>query len=333
MLFFVVCACFALFPEAVLRGAQGGLALCINAVVPSLLPFMLLSSCVIKSNFSRPLGAALSKILSPLTGISQSGCVCFITGLFGGYGAGARAVYECYKQKQISKKEAERLLAFCNNAGPLFIMGTVGIGFFSSKSVGAVLFLVQIVTALICARVFSGNFGRKTMNILDEWSFYKKNKPSLGELVTSSAIESAGAIINACVFVITFSAILEILPFGQYPFLAGILEVTRGTAELSRLGTQAYPLVSALIAWGGMSVHFQADALTGGAFSTKTYYLGRVFAGIIAFLLTHAVYADIYILFLVVTVIIALYLIGLTIKSFFFPKYTRQHESRQRQHS
>ncbi len=333
MLFFVVCACFALFPEAVLRGAQSGLALCINAVIPSLLPFMLLSSCVIKSNFSKPLGAVLSKILSPLTGISSSGCVCFITGLFGGYGAGARAVYECYKQKQITKKEAQRLLAFCNNAGPLFIMGTVGIGFFSSRSVGAMLFFVQVVTALICARVFSGNFCGKRMNISEEWNFYKKNKPSLGELVTSSAVESAGAIINACVFVITFSAILEILPFGEYPFLAGILEVTRGTAELSRLGTHAYPFVSALIAWGGMSVHFQADALTEGTFSTKTYYLGRAFSSMIAFLLTKAVCADIYILLLTVTVIIALYLVVFTLKSFFSPKYTRQRESRQRQHS
>ena len=60
MLFFVICACFALFPAQVLAGAQSGLALCINAVIPSLLPFMLFSACIIKSNFSRPLGALLS---------------------------------------------------------------------------------------------------------------------------------------------------------------------------------------------------------------------------------------------------------------------------------
>ena len=89
MLFFVICAVFALYPENVLSGAQNGLALCLNAVIPSLLPFFVISGCIIKSNFARPLGAMLSKILSPITGISGQGCVCFITGLIGGYGAGA----------------------------------------------------------------------------------------------------------------------------------------------------------------------------------------------------------------------------------------------------
>ena len=103
MLFFVVCACFALFPDKVLSGAQNGLALCINAVIPSLLPFMLVSSCIIKSGFSVPLGRFTGKILTPLTGISEDGCICFITGLLGGYGAGARAVYESYAAKRISK--------------------------------------------------------------------------------------------------------------------------------------------------------------------------------------------------------------------------------------
>lgn len=333
MLFFVVCACFALFPEQVLYGAQNGLALCINAVIPSLLPFMLISSCVIKSNFSRPLGCLLGKALTPLTGISSSGCVCFITGLFGGYGAGARAVYESYKQNQISVQEAERLLAFCNNAGPLFIMGTVGIGFFSSRSVGVTLFFIQIVTSLICARVFSGNFKGESLSVREQWDFYKKNKPSMGELITSSAIESGGAIINACVFVITFSAILEILPFGEYSFLAGILEVTRGTAEISRRGTQALPIISALLSWGGMSVHFQASALCKGEFRTKIYYMGKVFASLIAFLLTKAVCADTYIFLFFSVICIAVLLMAAAVRFLLFPKDARQRVFRQQQHS
>lgn len=333
MLFFVVCACFALFPEQVLCGAQNGLALCINAVIPSLLPFMLVSACVIKSNFSRPLGAALSKVLTPLTGISPIGCVCFVTGLFGGYGAGARAVYESYNEKQISKEEAERLLAFCNNAGPLFIIGTVGIGFFSSKSVGTMLFLVQTVTAIICARALGGSFRGKKLSVGEEWSFYKKNKHPIGELICSSAIESGSAIINACVFVITFSAILEILPFGQYSFLAGVLEVTRGTAELSRLGTRALPLVSALLAWGGMSVHFQAAALCKGEFRTKIYYLGKILASAVSFLLAKAVCADTYIFLFVSLILLACAMCVCTVKALVFPKGAPQHVFRLQRHS
>lgn len=333
MLFFVICACFALFPEQVLFGAQTGLALCINVVVPSLLPFMLIATCVIKSNFSRPLGVIVGKFLTPITNMSPDGCICFITGLFGGYGAGARAVYESYKQKRILLDEANRLMAFCNNAGPLFIVGTVGISFFLSKSVGVTLLLVQIITALICARFFSGNTEKRKTDFKEEWDYYKKNKPSLGELIVSSAIDSGAAILNVCVFVITFSAILEILPFGELPFLSGILEVTRGIAEVSRMGSSFLPVISALIAWGGMSVHFQADSLTGGLFSKKLYYTGKVCAATIAYFITKVTGADLYVLLFASTIIIAVLLIISVIKNLFFREYTRQHECRQQPHS
>ncbi|MBE7055120.1 MAG: hypothetical protein E7392_03280 [Ruminococcaceae bacterium] len=333
MLFFVICACFALFPAQVLAGAQSGLALCINAVIPSLLPFMLFSACIIKSNFSRPLGAALSKVLSPITGMSPDGCVCFITGLLGGYGAGARAVLESYNENHISEEEAQRLLAFCNNAGPLFIMGTVGVGFFSSKSVGAMLFFVQVVTAIICARIFSGDFKKRNISVKEEWDFYKKNKPPIGGLITKSAIESGSAIITACVFVIAFSAILEILPFGSYSLLTGVLEVTRGTAEMSRQGMSTLPVVSAILSWGGMSVHFQANALCDGKFRMNTYYVGKILASMISFLITKLVCGDTNIFLLTAVLIIALLLIGAVVRFLFSPKFARQHVFRQRRHS
>ena len=333
MLFFVVCACFALFPEQVVNGAQSGLALCINALIPSLLPFMLVSSCIIGSGFSKPLGAAFSKVLTPLTGISSAGCVCLVTGLLGGYGAGARAVLESYRKNYISKDEAQSLLAFCNNAGPLFIMGTVGISFFSSKSIGIMLFLVQVVTALICARVFGGDSSGETQSIKEQWRIYKKNKPSLGGLVSTSAIESGGAIVTACVFVITFSAILEIFPMGSYSTLAGIVEVTRGCAEASRLGTKALPLISALLYWGGLSVHFQANALSEGKFNMKKYYIGKILGSMIAFLITKLVCADMNILLFAVIIAVALIMIILTIRRLFFPKCALPHVFRQRRHS
>lgn len=333
MLFFVICSAFALFPEQVLYGAQNGLALCINAVIPSLLPFMLLSSCIIKSNFSRPLGAVLERVIGAATGMSSAGCVCFITGILGGYGAGARSVLESYREKQISKEEAQRLLAFCNNAGPLFIIGTVGIGFFSSRSIGFMLFCVQIVTALICARIFSGDFKGERKSLSSEWLYYKKNKCALGTLVTKAAIENGSAIVTACVFIITFSAILEILPFGEYPALAGILEVTRGVSEVSRIGKETLPLVSALLSWGGMSVHFQANALCSGEFNMKTYYLGKLLSSGIAFLLTKLISGDMSILLLFTVCIAALFLIGFSIKALFFPKHIRQCVFRLRRHS
>ena len=331
MLFFFICAAFALFPREVLLGAQNGLCLCIDAVIPSLLPFMVVSGCIIKSQFSRPLGVMLSKVITPLTGISSAGCVCFVTGLTGGYGAGARAVLESYREKLISKEEAQRLLPLCNNAGPLFIIGTVGVSFYGSQSVGMGLFLVQIITAIICARLFSGNC-KNECTIKEEWEFYKKNKLSAGELVVKSSIESGSAIINACVFVILFSALLEVLPFGEYKFLGGILEVTRGCSEMSMI-KNSLPFTSAFLAWGGVSVHLQADALCGGTFNMKRYYLEKIFAAVCAFFIAEVTSADISILLATLVIISGLFFIWHILKSVLFQEFSQQPLFRQRRHS
>lgn len=332
MLFFIICATFALFPELVLSGAGNGLSLCLDVVIPSLLPFMLVSSCVIKSGFSKPLGAVLSKVITPLTGISSAGCVCFVTGLVGGYGAGARAVSESYREKLISKEESERLLAFCNNAGPLFVIGTVGIGFYSSKAIGIMLFLVQILTSVICARIFSGNSAGKAL-VRMEWNKYRKNKPSVGELVTKSAIESGSAIVTACVFVISFSALLEVLPFGQYSFFSGIMEVTRGCSEMAMRGGDSLPLTSACLAWGGFSVHLQANALTGGAFNMKNYYIGKTVSAFIAYFITKITGGDINILALTTLSFVSVMLVWNTVRYLLVLKQPRQPLFRQRRHS
>lgn len=333
MLFFIICACFAIFPQQVLCGAQIGLALCINTVIPSLLPFMLLSSCLIKSNFSRPLGYITSKILTPVTGISPCGCICFITGLLGGYGAGAGAVVECFKEGQIDKKEAEHLLAFCNNAGPLFVIGTVGISFFLSRSMGVLLFLIQLITAVICASLFSVKGRDAKTTFKQEWDYYKKNKPSLGRVAAQSATSSGIAIISVCVFVITFSAILEVLPIEKMPFIAAIIEVTRGCSELSRAGNIAIPIVSAALSWGGLSVHFQADSLCHGELKLKTYYLGRICAAIISFLIAYITKNDINILLIVITLTIAFLIIKTAFTSLFASKDFPQPVFRQQRHS
>ena len=316
MLFFVCCILFAIFPEKVLSGAQSGLALSLNAVVPSLLPFMLVATCLIKSKFSYPLGSAVSKILSPILGISPTGCVCLITGLIGGYGAGAKAVVECYRENEINKSEAETLLAFSNNAGPLFVIGTVGISFFSSRQTGIVLYIIQVITALILSVIFCFNKKYDEISIKKSWEFYKKNKPPVGELIATSAASSGKAIISVVVFVVAFSAISQILPTERFPMFSGILEVTKGCSELSRRGTKILPLISMLLSWGGLSVHFQTNALSGGKLNLRKYYTGKAVGSFLSFLITYLVYQDPYLMLFFSVIVLSLFLSFLVVKNF-----------------
>jgi len=95
--------------------------MCLESVVPSLFPFLILSG-IITTSFT---GVEV-KILRPvgrLCGIPSGGESLLLIGLIGGYPVGAQCIYRAYETGQISKVDAQRMLGFCNNAGPAFIFG------------------------------------------------------------------------------------------------------------------------------------------------------------------------------------------------------------------
>ena len=107
-----------------LQGAREGLDLCFRSVVPSLFPFLVLTGMLtssvsgLKLVFLRPLGRWM--------GIPQGAEGIFLTGILGGYPAGAQSVHQAYKAGQLTKEDARRMMAFCNNAGPAFLFGILG---------------------------------------------------------------------------------------------------------------------------------------------------------------------------------------------------------------
>lgn len=304
MLFFIICACFALFPQKVIFGAQNGLALCINAIIPSLLPFMIFSDALIKSGFARPLGTLISKVITPLTKISFGGCVCLLCGLIGGYGTGIRSVIGCLDEKIITKNEAENLIGICNNAGPIFIIGTVGSSFFLSKEIGLTLFIIQLITVFLCARIFALNFGNAKRYFNDEWSTYQKSKASIGKIITESAKSSGFAMINVCSLIITFSAIMAVVETEKFPLVSAFLEVMQGVSILSREGIGVLSFVSAALSWGGVCVHLQASALCEGKVSMKKYYIQKGVSSLISFTITYLYLLNIYSLMIFLAVFI-----------------------------
>ena len=82
------------------------------------------------------------------------GAYAFIMGIISGYPVGAKIVTEFRKNADCSKAEAERLLAFTNNSGPLFIIGTVGVSMFGNTLIGLLLFITHILSCIIVGFLF-----------------------------------------------------------------------------------------------------------------------------------------------------------------------------------
>ena len=282
------------FPQDCMAAVREGLQLCGGTLLPSLFPFLVVSSLLIQLGFA----AWLGRLFHPLTGrllrISASGSAALLLGLVGGYPVGARAVLQLYQSGQCARQEAQRLLAFCNNSGPAFFVGVVGLGVFGSSRAGILLYLLHVLSALLVGLLLRRRAeGRRAAPPLGAVDF--------SQAFTQAVLSSSQAMLQICAFVLFFQVLLRLaaatgllalLSFGKpllVQLLTGLLELTGGIHGLPP-GRPSFVLASFLCGWGGLSVHGQTlSLLQGSGLSPRLYFLGKslqaLFAGVLAALL------------------------------------------------
>lgn len=112
-------------PEATFQYAYEGLYQWAARMVPTLFPFMMISSIMVYSGADLELGRMLSHILKKVYKYSSYGLYAIFMGFFCGFPMGAKVVSDLYEKEKINKAEADTLLAFCNNIGPAYFMGII----------------------------------------------------------------------------------------------------------------------------------------------------------------------------------------------------------------
>ena len=108
-----------------MEASTTGLLLWFNTIIPTLLPFIILSNIIIRLDAMSYLTWFLSPILTRLLGISKNGCYAVITGFLCGYPIGSKVTADLVMEQQISPVEGQYLLSFCNNVSPMFIISFI----------------------------------------------------------------------------------------------------------------------------------------------------------------------------------------------------------------
>lgn len=142
------------FSKSNLSAAKDGLSLFANSVLPSLLPFFIATELLSYTGIIEVLGRVLNRFMRPIFNVPGEGAFAFIMGIISGYPIGAKIVTNFRQNGICTKEEGERLLAFSNNSGPLFIIGTVGISLFFDTRTGILLFLSHILACISVGIVF-----------------------------------------------------------------------------------------------------------------------------------------------------------------------------------
>ena len=253
------------------QAVRDALALCVQSVIPALFPFFVVSSLFIDLGCAAVLGRSLAPIMRRLFGVSGAGGTAFLLGIIGGYPVGGRTAGELYRSGQCEREECERLLAFCNNAGPSFILGIAGLGCFGSVRVGAWLYLIHVGAAVMVGLLFrsaSRQMGRPEKTETPRWA------DALIEAVRGGAM----SMVNICAFVVFFLVILRLFSRFtgiQHGAILGIVEMTNGILRLAN-DRRGFIWAAGLLGWGGLSVHCQTAAvLSGSDLSLKRYFIGK----------------------------------------------------------
>lgn len=284
------------------QGAAEGLRLWGTLLVPSLLPYFAAAGLLTRLGAVDALARRLAPAAARLFGVSGAGAAVFLLGLSGGYPLGAATIGELYRNGILQKKEAEHLLAFCDNSGPAFAVGALGVGVFGSAGWGLLLWGIHALSAAAVGILFRRKATGGT-------SARPAQPPADFGAALGGAVAAAGqTVLQIGAYVIFFSALLASLGTLGFPdTLAGELAIRigaplsffralfTGALELSSgIGAMAgiprtpgsFALGAFLLSWGGLCVHGQAGAAAEGLKMRKRLggkFLQGVFSAALAY--------------------------------------------------
>lgn len=273
ILFLILTGCILTHSQLSLSYAAAGLELWFQKMIPSLLPFMILSGIMVRLQLTEKISMLIYPLIKPLFRVRKNVCYCMLIGFLCGFPMGARTVAQLYEQGGLTKQEASYLLAFCNNIGPVYFLsfalpllgrrlalpylfGMYGLPLLYGLVLRHTAFRCLDLTFVSQARDFSRNgpsrrrisSGKKELRACSEESPKGRLLIALDESIRSSI----QGILTLGGYMILFN-LLNLLPHillkRPLTLLAPALEITGG---LSMLGP-ALPLYSLLmLSFGGL---------------------------------------------------------------------------------
>lgn len=265
-------------------GAAQGVELCLKTVIPSLFPFLFLSG-IFSAAFS---GGSLPRLrfLGQAFALPPKMEYLLVPAFLGGYPVGAQCVSDAYASGCLSRRKAEKMLAFCSNVGPAFLFGILSSQFQRINLVWAI-WGIQILSAWTAARLLADpEAGNESPGKV-------RNPPQAG---IEPAIQ---AMLKICGWIILFRVVIAFLDRwilwavsadGRIAII-GLLELSNGCCCLNLISREGvrFVICNVLLAFGGLCVAYQTASVCRGL-KLRYYFAGKILQGCTAAFLAAAFY-------------------------------------------
>ena len=298
ILIFIVYILF--FPQDAVTAATDGLVLWYERVLPSLLPFAILSNILIYSGFTGYLVKLLYPLLRLILPASRNGSFVLLSGFLFGFPMGSKNCAEMLKCGQLEYQEAEILFMVTNNISPVFISSYILCQELHMPSLIPLSYLVIFLPPLIAGRLLFF-FTEKKQSVSNHSTTYKK--PASGSQINFKIIDAGimngfETLVRIGGYIMLFSILISLveklpLPKPVLLLLENVLEITNGINCLANTDWSIqtkYILAMTATAFGGLSGIAQTSSMVKGtSLSMKKYCLVKLFLTLCTFLLAVAV--------------------------------------------
>lgn len=282
-----------LFPSICFSGAKKGLELWFNILLPSLLPFLILSNLILTLDLLSYIVPGLSILFSGIFGVSKIACYPVLLGFLSGFPIAAKSCADLVKDNKISVQEGQYLLCFVNNASPMFITT-----YLSCQCIKMPQYKFYIYGIIICSsfltslvyRIFIPHSHTCT-SLSDHLTTCSDSSLSFVQALDHSILQSTRILIKIGGYIILFSILTSlILSLPNIPdtlrfFSLSVLELTNGSYHLniSSLTLESKIILSiAMTAFGGFCSIFQTQSVIAkSGLSIKTYVIFKFIQAIL----------------------------------------------------
>lgn len=230
--------------------------LCINNLLPSIIPFLLISNILIKYNILN------NNIFSLII-------LCLISGS----PSNSKYIKDYLDNGLISENDAEKLLSYLQYFNPLYILNVVGLLTLNNKKFGLIILVSNIISSFILYKKVTINSNQINTNT------------SLMSVISNSIRDLINTLLYIVGIITTFFILTSYIDIVfnidiKYKYLYGFIEITQGINYLrySNLSLYFKVLISSIfISFGGLSMHAQIFGIINNKkIRYKPYLISRI---------------------------------------------------------
>ena len=272
-----ICIIIIFNPLIYAKSFLNGVTIWAFKILPLLFPFFILSKLIVSLLIFTEPADKLNKKFNFFNCI-----VIFFLSALAGYPMGAKLVANQFQDNQLDHFKSKIMLAFCSVSGPMFIIGTVGLGFLCSAKAGVIILISNLVGAFLNGLFWltvSTKNKCQQHNIIAKDSKGLQNHPiQISDIVYDSLVSilMVGAYVSLSFVLIEILSQLNIIKMISNAvhwvsfksldlniiesFVIGLIEITCGIFNLSQIQCSLFLktiVSSCLIGFGGFSVLLQ----------------------------------------------------------------------------